>query len=321
MKPLVSIIVPVYNIEKYIRGCITSILSQTYKELQVVLVDDGTPDLSGKICDEFAQTDSRVFVIHKENGGLSSARNAGLEVATGDYIMFVDGDDYLVDNAVEILVRANEKYDADFVQFDTVHTTCPDYSYQHSSEEYNVEILTDLREMYWKMHKTLGPGVSACTKLHKKELFEGIRFKEGIVHEDDYLTLYMLQNVKKALYIDAKLYYYIVHENSILTSSFSKKKLDVLYVSECRMQEMERLGYRDLHNYENEQYFLRLANLWCSAKRFDNMECLGIIEEKLRNYNKSFRFSRKNELLYKISKANTKMLSFYYIYKKMTKHI
>lgn len=323
MKPLVSVIVPVYNVEKYIRGCITSILSQTYKDLQVILVDDGTPDDSGKICDEFAQKDDRVLVIHKENGGLSSARNAGLDAAKGKYIMFIDSDDYIVDNAVEILVEECEKYDTDFVQFDTIHTTCPEYSPQHASENYGIEMLTDLRQMYWKMYKTLGPGVSACTRLHKKDLFDELRFKEGIIHEDDHFTLYALQKAKSGLYLDAKLYYYIVHENSILTSRFSKKNLDVLYVLECRMQEFERLGFDDLAKYAKEQYFLKLANFWCYAKQLKDKECLEIIENKLNNFKKrpDFGFSKKNALIYEISKINTKFLYVYYLYKKIMKQI
>ena len=197
MKPLVSIIVPVYNVEKYIRSCVDSILTQTYENLQVILVDDGTLDNSGKICDEFAKKDNRVTVIHKENGGLSSARNEGLDVASGDYIMFVDGDDYLADNAVEILLSANEKYDADFVQFELIHTECEDYIKNSVNEKYNVQIITDLDKMYWKMYETVGSGESACTKLYKKHLFDGLKFKEGIIHEDVYFTLFMLQKAKK----------------------------------------------------------------------------------------------------------------------------
>ncbi|MBQ7986573.1 MAG: glycosyltransferase [Clostridia bacterium] len=323
MKPLVSIIVPVYNVEKYITGCVTSILTQTYENLQVILVDDGTPDNSGKICDDFAEKDSRVLVVHKENGGLSSARNAGLDVAKGEYIMFIDSDDYIVDNAVEILVSACERYNTDFVQFDTIHTTNPEYSSCHAGEDYGMEILTDLRQMYWKMYKTLGPGVSACTKLHKRELFNDLRFKEGIIHEDDYFTLFALQKVKAGLYLDAKLYYYIVHENSILTSHFSKKKLDVLYVLECRTKEFEKLGFADLARFAKEQYFSRIADLWCQAIKAKDEECIRIIEEKIRTFKRgnNVSFSKKMELIYRMSRINIKFLYAYYLYKKILKQI
>ena len=321
MKLLVSIIIPVYNVEKYLSSCITSIISQTYTNLQIILVDDGTPDNSGEICDEFAKKDNRITVIHKKNGGLSSARNAGLDIATGDYIMFVDGDDFLVDNAVEILVSANEEYDADFVQFDTVHVTRSNYSFQRASYEYNAELLTDLRQMYWKMYKTLGPGVSACTKLHKRALFDDLRFKEGIIHEDDYLTLFMLQRVKSALYLDSKLYYYIVHENSILTSSFSKKKLDVLFISECRLKELKRLKYDDLADFEEEQYFLKLVNLWCSAKCAKDKDSLKTINHKLIEFknNKTAKFRGKSNFLFKLCRINVNLLYFYSLYKKARK--
>ncbi len=323
MKPLVSIIVPVYNVEKYISGCITSILSQTYENLQVILVDDGTPDRSGKICDDFAQKDQRVLVIHKENGGLSSARNTGLDAAEGKYIMFIDSDDYVVENAVEILVEACERYNTDFVQFDTIHTTNPEYSPHRASEDFSAEIITDLRKMYWKMYETLGPGVSACTKLHKREIFDSLRFKEGIIHEDDYFTLFALQKVNVGLYLDAKLYYYIVHENSILTSNFSKKKLDILYVLETRMQEFEKLGFQDLAKYAKEQYFLKLATLWCQATKAKNSECLEIVESKLKGFKRGnkIRFSKKTELIYIMSRTNIKFLYIYYLYKKITEQI
>ncbi len=323
MKPLVSIIVPVYNVEKYIAGCITSILSQTYENLQVILVDDGTPDNSGKICNDFEKKDNRVLVIHKENGGLSSARNAGLDIATGDYVMFVDSDDYIVDNAVEILVGANEKYDADFVQFYMIHTESEEYKKEHASKEYNAELLTDLRQMYWKMYKTVGAGESACTKLYKRELFDGLRFKEGIIHEDSHFATLMLQKVKKALYLDSSLYYYVMRGNSIITSSFSKKKLDSLWVSEFRINEFDRLGFRDLENHEKEKYFFGLANFWCQAIQARNKECIKIIEDKIRGFEKEsdIRFGKKTELIYKLAKKNVKLVYLYYLYKKIMKQI
>lgn len=323
MKPLVSVIVPVYNVEKYICGCITSILSQTYKNLQVILVDDGTPDNSGKICDEFAQKDDRVLVIHKENGGLSSARNAGLDAAKGKYIMFIDSDDYIVDNAVEILVEECEKYDTDFVQFDTIHTTCPEYSPQHASENYGIEMLTDLRQMYWKMYKTLGPGVSACTRLHKKDLFDELRFKEGIIHEDDHFTLYALQKAKSGLYLDAKLYYYVIHENSILTSQFSKKNLDVLYVLKCRIQEFQKLEFSDLENYAKEQYFIKLITLWCNAKKANDSDSVEYITKELMDFinKKKIILGGKFKMIYYLCKINVSLLYFYYLYRKIMRQM
>ena len=115
--PLISVIVPVYNVEKYLRKCVDSIVNQTYKNLEIILVDDGSPDNCGKICDEFAEMDNRVMVIHKENGGLSSARNAGLDIATGEYITFVDSDDYIENDTYEKVVVAINKFDSDLIFF------------------------------------------------------------------------------------------------------------------------------------------------------------------------------------------------------------
>lgn len=323
MKSMVSIIVPVYNVEQYIDSCITSIITQTYENLEIILVDDGTPDNSGVICDEYAKKDKRITVIHKTNGGLSSARNAGLDIATGDYIMFVDSDDFLVDNAVELLVRDSQKYDADFVQYFMVHTTSADYSRQHAQDNYNVELITDLRQMYWKMYNTIGAGESACTKLYKKHLFDNLRFKEGIIHEDVYFTLLMIQKARRALYLDTSLYYYIIHQNSIITSAFTKKKLDGIWVSEYRIDEFNRLGFTDLENFAKEKHFFKLVNLWCSAKKVNDREGLKILEDKIKNFNKGskFSFSRKMEIVYKISKINVRLLIVYYLYKKITNQV
>lgn len=323
MKPLVSIIVPVYNVEKYIDSCIISIITQTYENLQVILVDDGTPDNSGKICDEYAKKDERISVIHKENGGQSSGRNAGLDIANGDYIMFVDSDDYIACNAVEILVRAIIKYDADFVQFNMVHTANMEYSKKHIAEEYNIELLEDLEQMYWKMFKTVGAGESACTKLYKNSMFDELRFKEGIIYEDVYFNLIMLQKVRRALYIDIGPYYYVIRPNSTITSSFSKKKLDSIWVLEERINEFKKLGFIDLENYAREKYFFQLTNLWCLAKQAKDRESLKIIEEKIRKFKKNseVRFSKKIGLIYNLCKVNVGLLYFYYLYKKITKQM
>ncbi|MBO5136215.1 MAG: glycosyltransferase [Clostridia bacterium] len=323
MEPLVSIIVPVYNVEKYINTCIKSIIGQTYKNLEIILVDDGTPDNSGEICEEYAKKDNRVTVIHKTNGGLSSARNAGLDIATGAYIMFVDSDDCLVDNAVEILVRDSLKYDADIVQFYLNHITSEESLPKQISYEYNAELITDLRQMYWKMFETVGSGDSACSKLYKSMIFDGLRFKEGIIHEDVYFTTFMLQKVKKALYLDISPYNYLIHSDSIITSAFSKKKLDGILVLETRINEFNRLGFTDLENHAKEDYFLKLITLWCSAKKVKDRESIKLIEEKINLFDKSskFYFSRKMEIVYKLCKTNIKLLNFYYMYKKVMKQI
>ena len=115
MQPLISVIIPVYKVELYLRECIDSVLAQTYQNLEVILVDDGSPDQCGSICEQYAEKDNRVCVIHKENGGLSDARNAGIDVAKGEYIGFVDSDDWVAPDMYECLYKASVEYNAEFV--------------------------------------------------------------------------------------------------------------------------------------------------------------------------------------------------------------
>ena len=181
MEKLVSIIVPVYNVEKYLSKCIDSILAQTYKNLEIILVDDGSKDNSGTICDEYSKKDKRIKIIHKPNGGISDVRNHGLKIATGDYIGFVDSDDYIAEDMFETLVSLLEKNDADIsiVSF---------YEYYNGKligvrENENVEIMNKVEAI---KELLIDRKIQSYTwnKLFKKELFDGLQFPVGKNFED-----------------------------------------------------------------------------------------------------------------------------------------
>lgn len=195
-RPRISIIVPVYNIEEYLPRCIESILNQTYTNLQLVLVDDGSKDKSGEICDSYAKLDNRVIVVHKENGGSSSARNVGIQTATGDYLGFVDSDDYIEPDMYEKMVTAIRENGCNIVQVardeedeegNKLPDVCqmPEKIMTYSSEEFLKELL---------LHKG---DCSFCTKLLKQDLFFGNQFPEGVLNEDFHLLVKLLKQGEK----------------------------------------------------------------------------------------------------------------------------
>ena len=212
-KDMISIIIPVYNIEKYLRKCIESILIQTYHDLEIILVDDGSPDVSPQICDEYAENDKRVKVIHKKNGGVSSAKNAGLSIATGNYITFVDGDDFLDEDTYEFLINNIKKYDADI-------SVCGKYKYyEDGTEEKDNESITPVHlvsnQIEWFVNANRN-AAQTWNKLYKKELIGNIRFDENITMAEDWKFNY--QVIKKSrgiIYHAIPKYHYLIRDNGI----------------------------------------------------------------------------------------------------------
>lgn len=321
MNKIVSIVVAVYNIDKFLPSCINSLIDQTYKDIEIILVDDGSTDNSASICDYYAQKDPRIKVIHKTNGGLSSARNAGIAIASGDFIMLVDGDDYLVINAAETLMNLIEKYNVDIIQFN-YHETTKEYSRKINTDCPSPEIIKNTKVMFEKLYEIGGAAASACTKFYKKKLFKDLSFLEGIIHEDEYFTTRLLQKCKSIMYIDNNLYSYVMRQNSIVKSNFSPQKFDCLYVSKDRMQHLKNLGYLDLLEKEKSKYFINAINLWCSAKNAKNK----ILLKEADNYIKyivhqHILLTKKFAILHKFCKIHSSFLIFYYLYKKLTKQI
>lgn len=224
---LVSVVVPVYGIELYIHKCVESILTQSYKKLEVILVDDGSPDACPKICDEYLEKDTRVRVIHKKNGGLSDARNAGLAMATGEYIAFIDGDDWVEDNYVETLlgVTLEEAADIGVCGYYEAYGNGVKIDYLPRSRALSgINAAKDL------LTRPDSYKVVTWNKLYKTDLFKGngIIFPKGKIHEDNYTTYKLFACASKIMYIDTPLYYYIQRADSIMGRTFNEKRLDVL---------------------------------------------------------------------------------------------
>lgn len=216
MKPIFSIIVPVYNVEKYIHKCINSLIKQTFKNIEIILVDDGSPDNCPKICDEYSRIDNRIKVIHKNNGGLSDARNFGIRSATGEYILFLDSDDFLEGNACEALLPYTEgNFDLILGNAKEIRNNTVTYL-NHTQLENSKSYLTGSEILKHELeHGTMH--MAACMNIYKREfiLENKLYFKYGIFHEDEEWTPRVFLAARKAIITDICFYNYIIRENSI----------------------------------------------------------------------------------------------------------
>ena len=223
----ISIIVPVYNAEKYLRKCIESILNQTFKDFELILVDDGSTDSSGKICDEYALKDSRIKVIHKENGGLSSARNAGLDVAKGEYIGFVDSDDWIEMDMYGELYRLIKENNTDISVCGI--NNIKDIKYKNENLKEKIQIIKKEGEEFKKnRYGEYYLGVSVWNKLYRKEVIEDIRFLKDRIYEDLPFGIEVFAKIKSYVYTSKKLYNYFQLNESTTRSKISLKHLSIL---------------------------------------------------------------------------------------------
>lgn len=225
MDPIISVIVPCYNVEAYLPKCIESIISQTYNNLEIILVDDGSPDNCGRICDEYANKDSRIKVIHKKNGGLSDARNVAIDVATGEWITFVDSDDYVSADYVETLYGLVDRNKckvgvACFVEF---HEGCKSHTQQPVYKEFVFSKWEGIEKMFYQeLFDT-----TAWCKIYHRTLFEtGIRFPFGIYYEDVPTVYLLFMLTDKVAFCNKRIYNYLLRGNSIEGQAFNVHKLD-----------------------------------------------------------------------------------------------
>lgn len=224
----VSIIVPVYQVEKYIRQCVDSILTQTFTDFELILVDDGSKDQSGQICDEYAVIDGRVRVIHKENGGLSDARNKGMDEATGKYFMFVDSDDYIAPTMVECLYKKILNDSANVAVCNFLYFFENDRKKSFSTD-IKPEILSGLEIFYnRKNERNYGIWTVAWNKLYSRETFGKTRFRFGKYHEDEFWANDIYQMDIKVVTIPECLYYYRQRDNSIMGKKSIVREFDII---------------------------------------------------------------------------------------------
>lgn len=241
--PIVSVIVPIYNVEHYLQRCIDSIREQTYKQLEIILVDDGSPDDCGRICDYNTKLDVRIVAIHKENGGLSSARNAGLDIAKGEYVAFVDGDDTIHPKFIEALTELCTYYECDIAQCDYL-TVAEGFSKLPLNTLQSIKIYNGRQALYEQCcTKNAAQYTIACNKVYRKELFQNIRYPLGKIHEDEFTTYLLLWKAERIAITNQYMYYYLQRVASIMGTTFSAKRLDAL---EAFQERLEFLKDRDL---------------------------------------------------------------------------
>lgn len=231
MQSLVSIIIPVYKVEQYLRNCVESVINQTYTNWEMILVDDGSPDKCGEICDEYASIDQRIHVIHKVNGGLSSARNSALDLPpNGEFVTFLDSDDFWHSEYLETLMNLQQDYHADLVQCSFVRGT--ESVFPNLVESLKINVLDNHEIFLSEM-----ANVIMCGKLYRTKLFDGIRMPVGLYNEDDWTAWKLYYRAKAIVVTNQSLYYYTVNPNS--TMGHLSKKPDLRYINAYN----ERIGF------------------------------------------------------------------------------
>lgn len=321
---MISIIVPVYKVEKYIHRCVESILNQTYTDFELILSDDGSPDNCGKICDDYALKDSRVHVIHKENGGLSDARNAGIdwvfEHSKSEWIIFIDSDDWIHPRCLELLLEAAEKYGAPVAvgaYEDAVEQT-PFESYPNPDIRY---IETDT---FFADYNTVA--TVAWGKLYKKEYFQTIRYPFGKLNEDEFVTYRILFQNEKTVFVGNPLYFYFKNTQGIMNSRWSVKKLDALEALENQFNYFKNSAHKRAFAKVLEKY------IWFLRENYENLQSCEAFEQKeayLKKISKNLRKClkqkeadrplEKNEGLYAIAYPN--LIKLYRLKKRVKKKL
>lgn len=259
--PLISVIVPIYKVEEYLDRCITSIVNQTYKNLEIILVDDGSPDQCPQICDEWKEKDDRIIVIHKGNGGLSDARNAGLDIANGDYIGFVDSDDWISLDMYEKLLYVITEEKSDIVQCEFIKV---DETYFESSNDTNYSVQSfDVHDALLSLIKENPLKQVVWNKLYKKAIFNSLRFEVGKLNEDDFFTYQAFSKCQKITSINKVCYYYLVRDSSIMGQTYNLKHLDGLQARILRYKFLKE-NFEDLAC--NDKKSLLFYLLYCYQK-------------------------------------------------------
>ena len=226
MNPLISVIVPIYNVEKYLARCVDSIVNQTYKNLEIILVDDGSPDRCPQMCDDYAKKDSRIKVVHKKNGGLSDARNAGMAVATGEYISFIDSDDYVSDDFFECLLDVMNKENSDIAECSVVKFY-EDNRFDEFSDDLSVKTY-DTQDAMSALIAENPFHQHVWNKLYKTELVKDIPYAVGKLNEDEFWTYQVFGRANKVSKLNKTMYYYFQRNSSIMGVGYNIRRLDAL---------------------------------------------------------------------------------------------
>ena len=312
MKPLISVIVPIYGVESYLQQCVDSIINQTYNNLEIILVDDESPDNCGEMCDEYALRDSRIRVIHKKNGGLSDARNAGLNVAQGEYIVFVDSDDWMeldgieymyhlaIENSADLVIGGVEKIDDETKQIIT--TT--------NNGTHELKVFDNKQEAIKEFFLN---GCASWARLYKKDVHKGVLFPVDEINEDEAVVLNLIEQCNNIVKTNYVVYKYRYRSQSITSTRWHIKKL--AWYEHCKANlEFVKKKYPELVNYAESRYYASI--IWClnnmtaDVRQFSNK-----IKELRKVLRKEMSNLLRRALLNKREKMRAYLLAYcYYLY-------
>lgn len=286
---LISVVVPIYKVEKYLKRCVDSIINQTYNDLEIILVDDGSPDNCPEICDEYAKTDKRIKVIHKENGGQAEARNFGIDSANGQYIAFVDSDDFIRSDYIFKLYNLCLEYHCQISQCG-IEQGGNDYfsniNKQIIINKYNAkELLLSPKRKF---------SVSPCDKLYRIELFKDVKFPVGKKYEDDYTTYKLVYLANDIVITNQKLYYYYNNFNSIMRNKADYINLDFIDAYNERIEFFKQKDERALVDNSIKELCIRLMTGYIRCKSDKNNK--NDTKEIRRLYNEKFRILKISEI-------------------------
>lgn len=284
---LISVIVPVYGVEKYLDKCIESILSQTYHNLEIILVDDGSPDNCPQMCDDWAKKDGRIKVIHKENGGQGSARNMALNICQGDYICFVDSDDYLEPNYVELLLNACKEHNAD-IAICKIRTIDENTLKEGDITEFkNASVVSDCDMVIHASNNEKVYSHSPCNKLYSKDIFNHLRFPEIRMCEDSAIYLETFYLAKTIVTAPVFLYNYIIHTGSTMRKDITLERFN------SRMKQQEVcINFLQQHGYDGllrGQIYSCMHSCIGQYIRTKNKDLKKYIKERYKKYRKEYK--------------------------------
>ena len=307
MDKLLTVIVPVYNVESYLEKCVDSILAQSYSNLELILIDDGSPDKCPEICDRYEKKDSRVKVIHQKNAGQGAARNRGIDIAKGEYIAFADSDDFLNKNMYSVMIEAMERTDSDLSLCGMI--THSGIRLANSVIPETELIMNGPEEILRYYLTTPYVGGGPCNKVFRKHIFETIRFPEGVAREDVYIMHHLLDNCTKAVHVADRLYNFIIREGSSEHQAFHPKFLISIQIADERCQ-LIREKYPDLIKY---------AEKACFGSRISAVKKIvrsNAVKEYRETYNELVTYIKNNEAPTKeYKKLKTLIVHFPVLYK------
>ena len=306
MNKLVSIIVPIYNVEQFLDRCIDSVVKQTYKNLEIILVNDGSTDSSLEICKRWKNKDKRIILVNKKNGGLSDARNSGIDKSNGEFLYFLDSDDFIENNTIELMMKKMAEHNSEIVISNRYHYYDNGKKIIKFKMEKN-DLILDTETSLFELNNFKYYDMSACSKLFKKDLFEQIRFPIKKLCEDFYVMYKILEKSKKIIYISTPLYYYYQREGSI--SKNKNMNIDFVIAAKEQMEYLEE-KYPKLKNCVRSTYASANMTVYNQVLRAGGKVDRDKRKQLQREVKKYIKYVLKNENLILIKKIQSVLFIF-----------